>query len=82
LKNFWYVILVIVLALLVLFFITNPEIIKNIWLWLIGFAGGIAGLFRNVFNKLNLATNKPDTEDTPESQKMNQNNIEKSKKRP
>lgn len=46
------VIIIAVLILLVLVFVTNPDLLDGIWLWLIGLAGGIIGFFRNIVDQI------------------------------
>lgn len=51
-RNFLFLLLVAFVTLLLLLFITNPGLLDNIWLWLVGFVGGIIGLFRNLFDQI------------------------------
>ncbi|MCF8374031.1 MAG: DUF5675 family protein [Bacteroidales bacterium] len=46
------VIIIAVLILLVLVFVTNPELLDGVWLWLIGLAGGVIGFFRNIVDQI------------------------------
>lgn len=50
-RNFLFLLFIAILTILVLLFITNPGLLDNIWLWLIGFAGGIIGFFRNIYDQ-------------------------------
>ena len=64
LKNFLFIVAVAIVALVVLLLIVNPEILDKIWLWLIGFAGGILGLFRNFYDQaLSVFSKKLDVPD-------------------
>jgi len=50
----WIIILVIIalFVFVALFFINNPGTIEDIWLWVIGLAGPIIAIFRNVTSKI------------------------------
>lgn len=54
------IIVIAVLLLVVLVFVTNPDLLDGIWLWVIGLAGGIAGLFRNIFDQIVRSFKKTD----------------------
>ena len=51
-KNFLFILIVIVFTVLLLLFITNPGLLDKIWLWIVGLIGGIIGLFRNIVDQL------------------------------
>jgi hypothetical protein len=74
LRNILFILIVAILTVLVLLFISNPEILDKIWLWLIGFEGGVIGLFRaayewiaNLFKKKDDKTGSPDNTTTHEA---------------
>lgn len=50
----WIIILVIIalFVFVALFFINNPGTIEDIWLWIIGLAGPIIAIFRNVTSRI------------------------------
>ncbi|GJM64650.1 hypothetical protein PEDI_52020 [Persicobacter diffluens] len=47
---------------MVLLFITNPSVLDDIWLWLIGFAGFIIAFFENIFRNITKPFSKKDKE--------------------
>ena len=60
-KRFFALLLIAGLILAVILFFSNPQLLDGIWLWLIGFAGSIVGLFVNIFDQLKGVFNKKDT---------------------
>ncbi len=68
-------ILIVFSVLLILFLIMNPQIIKDIWLWIVGFIGGIIGLIRNLFDLSKKEESKPLPNQS--SEYVNKENIDK-----
>jgi regulator of replication initiation timing len=61
------IIIITVIVLTALFLITNPNILTEIWLWIVGLLGAIVALFKNIadfireqIGKVSLNKNKPD----------------------
>jgi hypothetical protein len=51
-KNFAALLIIASLAILVLIFVTNPELLSKIWLYIIGFIGYVVVLVEKGFNKI------------------------------
>jgi len=51
-NRFYTLFIVAIIAFAVIFFIQRPDIFNDIWLWLIGLAGTIIGLFKSIFSFL------------------------------
>jgi len=60
-KNFLFLLLVAIITLLALLFFTNPGLLDDIWLWLVGFAGYIVAAFKNGFKKIQDVFDKDET---------------------
>jgi len=59
-RNLFFLLFVAILAILIILFITNPGLLDNIWLWLVGFMGSIIGFFRNIYDQIRQAIIKDD----------------------
>lgn len=51
-KRIFNLLLIAIATYLIIYFIHKPEVIKNIWLWIIGLAGPIAQIGINIFHFL------------------------------
>lgn len=80
-KRFFALLLIGAVIITVLLFFTNPSLLDEIWLWLIGFLGSIIGFFRNIFDKLKdaFSSEKETNPNANTSQKAHGIEVEKAK---
>ncbi len=57
-KRFLALLLIAAIIIAIILFFTNPQLLDGVWLWLIGFAGSIIGLFRNLWESVKGAFDK------------------------
>lgn len=66
-KKFAFLIIVATVTIVVLLFLFNPQILTDIWLWIIGLIGPIVALFKKGFNSISnfvKGSEKPDNTPT------------------
>lgn len=51
-KRLFLLLFIAVFAVFILLLFFNPQLLDQIWLWMIGLAGSIIGLFRNLYDQL------------------------------
>jgi len=51
-KRFFVLLLIAALIIGLVVFFTNPGMLDEVWLWMIGFAGVIVGFFRNMYEQV------------------------------
>ena len=87
-RRFLTLLLIAAVILLVILFISNPSLLDEIWLWLIGFAGSIFGFIANIFEQLKYPSKeenppisqKPDNTDTVTEVALSKSKLEALKK--
>lgn len=51
-KRFFLLLLIAVVIIGIVIFFSNPQLLDEVWLWLIGFSGSILGLIRNLWEEI------------------------------
>lgn len=51
-KNFVFLVIVAIITLAILLFIFNPQVLADIWLWIIGLIGAIIAIIKNIIDSI------------------------------
>jgi len=77
-KRFLALLLIAAIIIGLVIFFANPQLLDGVWLWLIGFAGSIVGLFRNLWESFKGAFKNEETtvvNNTASTNKSDQANV-------
>jgi len=57
-NRFLALLLVALITFLAVLYVKRPDILSNVWMWIIGLAAPIAGLFRRLYSEVKKRFNK------------------------